>query len=163
MDIASWVPKENYASSLRQSWLAIFIPNVSDSRTWLPNFIWMGEGASLSFMLQLAIKCIVEITCNSHCIQRIRQTILIQNVVQDDTTNVSLMFVCKWKASGKHGLLVLCLRLSRMFINQLLLIFDRFLEYFVVESFWAMGPRYCPGCGSDIAALKTPKDVRKTL
>ena len=60
-----------------------------------------GRGGSLSSRLQLAITCIVEITCNLHCIHRKRQTILIQNVVQDDTTNVSLMFVCKWnRGSG---------------------------------------------------------------
>ena len=57
--------------------------------------LFRGEGGSLSSMFQLAITCIVEITCNLHCIHRIRQTILIQNVVQDDTRNMPLMFVCK--------------------------------------------------------------------
>ena len=54
-----------------------------------------GRGGTLSSMFQLAITCIVEITCNLHCIHRIRQTVLIQNVVQDDTRNMPLMFVCK--------------------------------------------------------------------
>jgi len=72
-----------------------------------------GRGGSLSSRLQLAITCIVEITCNLHCIHRIRQTIWFQNVVQDDTRNMPLMFVCKWnRGSGiiQYSINHFCLR-----------------------------------------------------